>query len=107
MKRGGLVIPDLLLSAERAYNTSKAASEVLVDSLLRGSDLNYLAHKYCTNIFSADGQKQRDYSKIEMLTIGNNLADGEEFNGLRSATENGAWIAAIPQRLNGKELSRK
>ena len=29
MKRGGLVIPDLLLSAERVYNTSKADSEVL------------------------------------------------------------------------------
>ena len=36
----GLGIPDPLLTEERAYNTSKAASEVLVVSLLGGTEIN-------------------------------------------------------------------
>ena len=46
-KYGGLGIPDPRLLAKRAYNTSKAASEVLVYSLLGGTGLNYIAHKGC------------------------------------------------------------
>ena len=40
VKRGGLGIPDPRILAERSYNTSKEASEVLVVSLLGGTDLN-------------------------------------------------------------------
>ena len=40
VKHGGLGIPDPQLSAECAYNPSKAASRELVDSLLGGSVLN-------------------------------------------------------------------
>ena len=45
VKHGGLGIPDPLLSAESAYNTSKAAGGELVDSLLGGSILNYVGHR--------------------------------------------------------------
>ena len=45
VKHGGLGIPDPRLSAECAYNTSKAASSELVDSLLGGSVLNYVGHR--------------------------------------------------------------
>ena len=44
MKQGGQGIPDPRLLVERAYNTSKAASEVLIGSLLGGSDLNYVVY---------------------------------------------------------------
>ena len=40
VKHGGLGIPDPQMSSESAYNTSKAASGELVDSLLGGSALN-------------------------------------------------------------------
>ena len=40
VKHGGLGITDPRQSAECAYNTSKAASRELVDSLLGGSVLN-------------------------------------------------------------------
>ena len=46
VKRGGLDLPYPCLWAERVYNTSKAASEVLVGSLLGCTDLNCGAHKY-------------------------------------------------------------
>ena len=45
VKHRGLGIPDPQLSAESAYNTSKAASRELVDSLLGGSILNYVGHR--------------------------------------------------------------
>ena len=45
VKHGGLGIPDPNLSAESAYNTSKADSRELVDSLLGGSALNYVGHR--------------------------------------------------------------
>ena len=45
VKHGGLGIPDPWLSAGCAYNTSKAASRELVDSLLGGSILNYVGHR--------------------------------------------------------------
>ena len=47
VKHDGLGIPDPQLSAERAYNTSKASSRELVDSLLVGSVLNYVGHRAC------------------------------------------------------------
>ena len=44
VKHGGLGIPDPRFSAESAYNTSKAASGELIDSILGGSALNYVGH---------------------------------------------------------------
>ena len=49
VKHGGLGIPDPRLLAESAYNTSKAASRELVDSLLVGSALNYVGHRACVH----------------------------------------------------------
>ena len=68
MKSGALGIPDLLLSEDHEYNSSKAATEVLVFSLLGGTDLNYVAHKVCVLRASADGWKQREFAEDAVLT---------------------------------------
>ena len=47
VKHGVLGISDPQLSAESAYNTSKAASRELVDSILGGTVLNYIGHSAC------------------------------------------------------------
>ena len=47
VKAGDIGIPQPRLSAECAYNTSKAASREMVDSLLGGSVLNYVGHRAC------------------------------------------------------------
>ena len=47
VKHGGLGIPEPQMSAESAYNISKAASGELVDSLLGGCALNYVGHRSC------------------------------------------------------------
>ena len=45
IKHGSLGIPDSRQSEESAYNTPKAASRELVNSLLEGSVLNYVGHR--------------------------------------------------------------
>ena len=107
IKCGGLSILDPRLLEEHAYNTSKAASEVLVGSLLGDNDLNYVEHKACAHKSITDGQKKREYSEIEALTRNKELINRAVLNRLRPATENRAWIIDITHRLNGKELSRE
>ena len=107
VKHGGLGIPDPRMSAECAYNTSKAASEVLVGSLLGGIYLNYVAHKGCVCRASSDRQKQRDLAEKAVILRRKELAGGVIQNRLRWATENGDWLTAIPHRLNVTDLSRE
>ena len=78
MKHGGLGIPDPRLSSELAYNTSKSASEVLVGSLIGGTELNYVSHKGCIRRASADGQKQQELTDKAVLLRRKELADGGE-----------------------------
>ena len=47
VKHRGLGIPDPRMSADSAYNISKADSRELVYSLLGGSVLNYIGHRAC------------------------------------------------------------
>ena len=47
MKLGGIVILDPSKSEERGHATSVEACEVLVESLLGGSNLNYVGHWSC------------------------------------------------------------
>ena len=107
MKRGGLGIPYPRLSTECAYNTSRAASEVLVGSLLGGTKINYVAHKGCVGTASADRQKQWYLAEKAVLSRRKELADRAGVNCLRWATENGVWITAIPHSLNGMKLEHE
>ena len=67
VKHVGLGILDSRLSAESAYNTSKADSEELIDSLLVGSSLNYVGHKACIHGASVSARKNR--KNVEMSEI--------------------------------------
>ena len=52
VKHSSLGIPDPRQSEESAYNTYKAASRELVDSLLGGFILNYIGHgRQCTGCY--------------------------------------------------------
>ena len=105
VKHGVLGIPYPQLLAERAYNTSKAASKVLVGSLLGCTNLNYVAHKFCIRRASADGQKKLEIAEKTLLSRQKDLSDGVVLNHIRRAMANGAWITAIPHCLNVTELS--
>ena len=69
VKRCGLGISYHWMSAERAYHTSKEASEVLVGSLLGCTDLNYVAHRGCICRAISDRQKQRELSYKAVILI--------------------------------------
>ena len=107
MKLGGLDIPDPRMLVDSAYNTSKAASEVLVDSLLGVTDLNYINHQGCVHRASSDGWKHGEFLEEAVLTRWKDLADGAGLNQLWRLTENWAWLTAIPHCLNGTNLSNK
>ena len=67
INRVGLGIPDPQLSAECAYNTSKESSDLLVLSLLGGTNLNFVVHKGCGHRVIVNGQKQQEFTKTKAL----------------------------------------
>ena len=74
---GGLRILDPRLSADIVYNTSKADSGELVESLLGCSTLNYVGHRACVRGASAGARKERKHVYLEKLAIGKELAGGQ------------------------------
>ena len=59
VNHGGLDIPYPRLSAECAYNISKAASGGLVESLLGGTALNYVGHRACVRKASQTARRTK------------------------------------------------
>ena len=95
------------MSAESAYNTSKAASAELVDSLLGVSTLNYIGYRACVRRASAAARRERNNADIAELVRQKELSGGHDRNRLHREKSNGAWLSAVPHRLNGTELSRE
>ena len=67
VKNGVLGIPDSWLSAESSYNTSKADSAELLDSLLGGSALNYVGHRECVRRSSLSSRRERKHVEVAEL----------------------------------------
>ena len=95
------------MSAESAYNTSKAASGKLVDSLLGGSVLNYVGHRECIRKASLAARHAKIHVDLGEVDRRKELEGGQKRNRLHRATRNGAWLSAIPHHLNGAELSQE
>ena len=93
VKHGGLGILDPRLSVESAYNTYKADSRELVDSLLGGYVLNYVGHRACV----------RKASQSARLSKGSSSSPSSS-NG-RSRQEVRRKIASIGQRGMGRGLA--
>ena len=55
------------MSEESAYNTSKAASGELVESILGGTSLNYVGHMECVRGVSSGARKERKH--VEMAEL--------------------------------------
>ena len=76
VKLEGIGLLETRLLAEHVYNTSEAANDVLVGSLLGGTDLNYAAQKGCIRRESVDRWKHREFLETEALTRWKEVADG-------------------------------
>ena len=95
------------MSTEIAYNTSKAASGELVDSLLGGSALNYIGHRACVRKSSLAARLANMHVELGELARQKELAGGQDRNLLHRSTRNEAWLSAVPHGLNGTELSQE
>ena len=78
------------LSVESAYNTSKADSGELVESILGGSTLYYVGHMSCVGGESTGVSKERIHVELMEPSRRKYLADGQERNRLLRSTRNGA-----------------
>ena len=83
------------------------ASRELVDSLLGGSVLNYVGHRACVRKASQLARLGKRIVELSVLFKRQEKAGGQEKNRLHRATRNGAWLSAVPHRLNGTELSQE
>ena len=88
------------MSADNAYNTYKAASGELVDSLIGGSALNYVGHRACVRGASSGARRDRMHVKLVELAIQKEIAGNQDSNHLHRATRDGAWLSDAPHRLN-------
>ena len=77
----------------------------MVDSLLGGIPLNYISHRACVQGARAGAIRKQKHVEMAELSRQKEIAGGQERNRLHRATINGAWISAIPLRLNSTELS--
>ena len=76
VKHGGLGIPDPQLLEESAYNTSKAASREVLDSLLGGSDLNWVGHRACVHKASLATRRAKMHVELGEVARWKELAGG-------------------------------
>ena len=89
------------MSADIAYNTFKAASAELVDSLLGGSDINYVRHRACIRMASLAARREKMHVELGELYRKKEPAGGQEINRLHRSIRIGAWFSAVPHQLNG------
>ena len=107
VKHFSLGIPNPWLSADSAYNTSKAASGVLVVFLLGGSALNYIGQRLCVCKTILAEIREKIHVKLGDLDRRKELSGGQERNRLHRETRNGARLSAVPHRLNSTEFYRE
>ena len=81
------------------------ASGELVDSLLGGFVLNYVGHRACVHKSSLAARRAKMHIELREVDRRKELSGVQERNRLHRATRNGAWISAVPHRINGTELS--
>ena len=107
VKYGSLGIPDPRLSAECAYNTSKADSRELVDSLLGGFVLNYVGHRACVRKASQTARLSKRFFDLAEVLKQQEPEGGQEKNRFHRSTRNEAWLSAVPHHHNDTELSQE
>ena len=78
VKHGGLCILEPRLFSKSSYNTSKAASGELVDSLLGGFALNYVGHMACVRKASLAARHTNMHAELGELARRKYLSGGQE-----------------------------
>ena len=105
VKLGGLGIPDPRDTPEQCYSSSKDSTALLQESLLAGSD-------FCIASYTADASRSRRQAKAarqraqdETITSLLAAAGPAATRRMQRSRATGAWLTAMPDTLNGTELS--
>ena len=105
VKQGGLAIRNPVETAERLYQTSKEATDLLVQSLLSNSLLDNEAHAGCVRAAGNAARKERVADGAAVVESVGQQKGPKVRKRLERMKETGAWLAAIPDRLSGTVLS--
>ena len=106
VKKAGLGIPNPTLTAQQNHSASKQVTASLTTSLLERSELNTSDYINEATTLRQDLRKQRiEADAIDLETIIRETTSKVGKLRLKRATKTGAWLTAMPDRLNGTELA--
>ena len=106
-KRGGIGIKYPSKSAERGHAMSVKACEALIESLLRGADLNCVCHWYCIRKASARARKARERGESAAMAEQKVGVGCQEQGSLERVLRSRAWLTSMPYQMNITEISGK
>ena len=103
--RAGIGVPDPQKTADACLGASRSACDTLTKSLLERTELDLDGHKKCA--YDARLEARRTRVDIELKEFGAmcERSTAADKRRLLRATETGGWLTAMPNALNGTELS--
>ena len=104
VKQGGLAIRNPCKAAPILYQTLKAATEILVTSLLNGESLDSQEHCLCIRAASKSAQESCiEQEESFCLTLGQQIPKIKKHLG--QMDETGAWLSIMPSWFDRTQLT--
>ena len=105
LKQGGLGIRNAVDSANALYEASKKACSELVECMLSDKKLNLAVHRQTVRSASVHARKDRVMLEDGFAERRAERIGLREKWRLKRAKTAGIWLAVVPSRLNGTELT--
>ena len=107
VRRAGLGVPDPQLTAASCFTASQACTAELTRTLRAGTDLDIQAH--AAKASTERRRMLKDKNKAEEATLDRLCAAARPavVRQMKRSQETGAWLTAMPNTLNGTELSEE
>ena len=105
VKCSGLGLPNPVDSASHHHSTSRESTSTLSKSICQNADLHVGAYLHDSHQARRTGRMTRlqaDQAVLESLAAASRPIQARQ---LRRACDTGAWLTAMPDRLNGTELA--
>ena len=99
IKQGGMNIRNPVDCADRLYQASINASEILVSSLLANTPLDSVEHQICVRQAGATARKERvegEKTMVEQMMIGASKISKKR---LERIGDTGSWLTVLPDRV--------
>jgi hypothetical protein len=107
VRRAGLGVPDPQQTAAHCHQASLACTEELTSTLRAGTDLDVQAHAAQASKQRRRLKKKKDEDEEESLQLLCAATLPATSRRMRQSKETGAWLTAMPNTLNGTELSEE